>query len=50
MVYHDDYGRGQVTAAVMRDGELVVTVRFETGREAEFLPRYSGLERIGDEW
>ncbi|WP_020611931.1 ATP-dependent helicase [Sediminispirochaeta bajacaliforniensis] len=50
MVYHDDYGRGQVIAAVMRDGELVVTVRFETGREAEFLPRYSGLERIGDEW
>ncbi len=49
-VYHDDYGSGAVVSGKMREGELVITVQFETGRKAEFLPRYSGLERIQHEW
>ena len=48
-VYHDEYGAGVVYKA-WRDGHNeVVMVRFETGQTARFLPRYSALERIGDE-
>ncbi len=50
VVYHDDYGSGAVLSGKKREGELVITVQFETGRKAEFLPRYSGLERIQHDW
>jgi DNA helicase II / ATP-dependent DNA helicase PcrA len=49
-VYHDDYGAGVVASGKMKEGELVLTVRFETGREASFLPRFSGLERMDNDW
>lgn len=48
-VYHDDYGEGMVASGSLESGELVIQVLFETGQKAQFLPRYSGLERIGDE-
>ncbi len=48
-VYHDEYGAGMVYKA-WRDGRNeIVMVRFDTGRVARFLPRYSALERIGAE-
>ena len=49
-VYHDDYGAGVVTRAWYSGSEAVVMVRFETGASAQFIPRYTPLERIaGDE-
>ncbi len=50
-VYHDDYGMGVVTSCRHSGSELVVQVRFETGRVAKFLPRYTPLEKVsGDDW
>ena len=50
-VYHDDYGSGVVTASRSNGAELVVQVRFETGRTAKFLPRYTPLEKVvTDDW
>jgi len=45
-VYHDDYGAGVVTQSWYGGSELVVTVNFETGRSARFLPKYTQLEKI----
>ena len=45
-VYHDEYGPGVVQRAWTSDGNLVVQVRFLTGRVAKFLPAYARLERI----
>ena len=50
-VYHDDYGMGVVAASRHNGTDLVVQVRFETGRVATFLPRYTPLEKVsGDDW
>ena len=54
-VYHDDYGSGAVIQAWHAGGEAVVLVRFETGATAQFIPKYTPLERLGarkmeDEW
>jgi DNA helicase II / ATP-dependent DNA helicase PcrA len=49
-VYHDDYGPGVVESASMKNGELLLTVRFSTGRSASFFPRFSGLEKTDDDW
>lgn len=49
-VYHDDYGPGVVESGSRKSGELLITVRFSTGRTGGFLPRFSGLEKIGDDW
>jgi len=45
-VYHDDYGAGVVTRGWYAGDEAVVLVRFETGATAQFIPRYTPLERI----
>jgi DNA helicase-2/ATP-dependent DNA helicase PcrA len=47
-VYHESYGRGVVVErpAGGGGGEKVVVVRFETGKTARFVLRFSGLERI----
>jgi DNA helicase II / ATP-dependent DNA helicase PcrA len=51
-VYHDEYGPGVVARkwytddARARGGTLLVQVRFESGRVAKFLPKYTRLERI----
>ncbi len=51
VVYHDDYGSGCVVRSWVSGREPCVLVRFETGRTAQFLPRYAPLERIaGETW
>lgn len=41
LVYHDDYGHGEIIAASKdSEGEYVVTVSFETGGIKKFLPKY----------
>ena len=45
-VYHDEYGPGVVERKWYTDGTLLVQVRFESGRVAKFLPKYTRLERI----
>lgn len=47
LVYHEDYGQGMVIQQWETDGILAVLVRFETGRVAQFIPRYERrLERV----
>jgi len=49
-VYHDEYGRGSVIKVSMTEssGPLVI-VQFETGKIAQFFPKYTRkLERIKD--
>jgi len=49
-VYHDEYGRGSVIKVSMTEssGSLVI-VQFETGKIAQFFPKYTRkLERIKD--
>ncbi|MCG8477699.1 MAG: ATP-dependent helicase, partial [Spirochaetales bacterium] len=49
-IFHDDYGSGLVVKAWYSGSEPVVLVRFETGATAQFLPKYTPLERIaGDD-
>ncbi|MDX9799834.1 MAG: UvrD-helicase domain-containing protein [Spirochaetia bacterium] len=45
-VYSRDYGTGTVLEKWMSKGEPVVLVRFEGGRTAQFLLRYSSLKKI----
>ena len=45
-VYHDDYGSGEVIKSEFNGSEETILVRFETGRTATFLPKYSPLEKI----
>lgn len=45
-VYHDDYGSGEVIKAWENGDNEVVIVQFETGRSGQFIPKYSGLEKI----
>jgi DNA helicase-2/ATP-dependent DNA helicase PcrA len=49
-VYHDEYGTGVVWKTEQKGPELLVIVRFETGHTARFIPKYSPLEVIADEW
>lgn len=49
-VYHEDFGPGHVEKSGFISGELSVTVRFDTGRSGKFLPEYTSLEKIADEW
>ena len=49
-VYHDEYGTGIVWKTEQNGTDLLVFVRFETGQTAQFLPKYSPLEVIADEW
>jgi len=45
-VYHDEYGPGVVERKWYTDGTLLVQIRFQSGRVAKFLPKYTRLERI----
>ena len=45
-IYHDDYGYGIVVKNWYNGSELSVLVRFDTGQTAQFLPKYTPLERI----
>jgi len=45
-VYHDEYGSGTIIKSWYNGADRVVQVRFETGRIARFLPKYTPLERI----
>ncbi len=49
-VYHDEYGTGVVWKTERKGPELLVIVRFETGHTARFIPKYSPLEVIADDW
>ncbi len=51
-VYHDDYGTGQVWKEWDNGKDTVILVRFESGRTAQFLPKYADLEKISpdNEW
>jgi DNA helicase-2/ATP-dependent DNA helicase PcrA len=46
LVYHDDYGSGTIVKSWYNGADHVVQVRFETGRTARFLPKYTPLEKI----
>jgi len=48
-VYHDDYGAGLVVKKTYNEGELVVDVRFESGRMGRFLPQYTPLEKLASD-
>ena len=45
-VYHDDYGSGMVIRQWRAGDQMMVLVQFESGRRAQFIPRYANLERI----
>jgi len=45
-VFHDDYGPGRIEGKKYTEGRLLVTVRFQSGKVARFLPQYARLERI----
>ena len=45
-VFHDEYGPGVVERKWYNEGTLLVQVRFQSGRVARFLPKYTRLERI----
>jgi DNA helicase-2/ATP-dependent DNA helicase PcrA len=40
IIEHDDYGYGKIISAETKEGELVITVRFESGGVKTFLPEY----------
>lgn len=39
-LFHDEYGYGIITKSFNSDGEHVIVVRFETGGEKRFMPKY----------
>jgi DNA helicase-2/ATP-dependent DNA helicase PcrA len=45
-VYHEDFGAGIVVKKWYNVGELVLDVRFESGRMGRFLPQYTPLEKL----
>ncbi len=51
-VYHNDYGTGQVWKEWDNGRDTVILVRFESGRTAQFFPKYTDLEKISpdNEW
>ncbi len=49
-VFHDDYGYGVVIKNESKGEHSLVTVRFDTGRSARFIPAYSSLVRIKEEY
>jgi len=48
-VYHEQYGSGYITESSMENGREVVTVWFDTGRTAKFIPKYARLEKIAQD-
>jgi DNA helicase-2/ATP-dependent DNA helicase PcrA len=49
-VFHDDYGYGTVVKHEVKGEQSLVTVRFDTGKTARFIPAYSSLIRINEEF
>jgi len=49
VVYHDEYGTGMVAKVWWSGSHEMVLVRFETGRELQFVAEFSGLERISSD-
>lgn len=45
-VYHDEYGSGWVVKSSYNGREEVIIVRFESGQSAQFIPRFSAIEKI----
>ncbi len=45
-VFHDEYGPGIVERKWYNAGNLLIQVRFRSGRVAKFVPKYNRLERI----
>jgi DNA helicase-2/ATP-dependent DNA helicase PcrA len=41
-LFHDDYGYGIISKSFYAGDEFVILVRFETGGEKRFLPKYQG--------
>jgi len=48
-VFHEEYGTGTITGRMSSGGNLVLQVRFRSGRTARFLPKYARLERVSEE-
>jgi DNA helicase-2/ATP-dependent DNA helicase PcrA len=48
-IYHDDYGSGIVVNKRYNGDELVLDVRFESGRTGRFLPQYTPLEKLASD-
>jgi len=48
-VYHEDYGTGVVTRRWTADGQVLIAVRFDSGRIARFPVKYCALERVARE-
>jgi DNA helicase-2/ATP-dependent DNA helicase PcrA len=48
-VFHEEYGTGTITGRSSSGGNLVLQVRFRSGRTARFLPKYARLERVSEE-
>lgn len=46
VVYHDDYGPGEVIKSMFNGSEEVIIVRFQSGQTAQFIPRFSSIEKI----
>ncbi len=49
LVYHDDYGSGEVIKSSYNGTDEIIHVRFESGRTGQFLPRYSPIEKISSD-
>ncbi|MBI9101919.1 MAG: UvrD-helicase domain-containing protein [Spirochaetales bacterium] len=49
-VYHEDYGSGLVCKEWSNGQDLLILVRFESGRTAQFIPKYTPLERIAHDY
>jgi len=49
-VFHDDYGYGTIVKNEVKGEHSLVTVRFETGKTARFIPAYSSLMRVEEEY
>jgi DNA helicase-2/ATP-dependent DNA helicase PcrA len=47
--FHDDYGAGTVVKKWYNGGELVLDVRFDSGRMGRFLPQYTPLEKLASD-
>lgn len=39
-LFHDDYGYGSIVKTFYAENELIIMVRFETGGEKRFMPKY----------
>jgi hypothetical protein len=45
-VFHEEYGPGTVERKWYNGGNLLIQVRFRSGKVGKFVPKYNQLERI----